>query len=160
MSEARGKETIMTPTDGTQNSAGKRADVGYGRPPVEHQFKPGQPRPPRKVKSKDDLSKSPLAALWKVLQDQRRVELKGKAVWISNAELILRKAFEFAEKDASPTISGLVAELMLVGEDSPGSETRDRTIFDENATPGSVTYLVSERPGNDSTLPFADGSAP
>lgn len=131
----------------TEKSADRRVDVGYCRPPVEHQFKPGQKRPPRKAKAKEKTSKSPLEALWRVLHERRRLVVNGKAVWMSNAELILRKGFEFAEKDDNPTISSLMAHLMLVGEDPRDLETPDKTIFDRNATPGSITYLVRTRPG-------------
>lgn len=138
----------------TENSADRRGDVGYCRPPVEHQFKPGQKPPPRKAKAKKKPTKSPLEALWRVLHEQRRLVVNGKAVWMSNAELILRKGFEFAEKDDNPTISRLMADLMLVGEDPQHLETPDQTIFDRNATPGSITYVVRTRPGEEALGTF------
>lgn len=136
-----------------ESNAVRRGDVGYCRPPVEHQFKSGQKPPPRRAKAKKKPSKSPLDAFWKVLHEQRRIIVNGKAVWMSNAELIVRKGFEFAEKDDNPTISNLVADLMLAGEDAQELTTPNQTIFDPNATPGSTTYRVRTRPGAEGAQP-------
>lgn len=130
------------------STTARSKNVGYCRPPVEHQFKPGQKPPPRKAKPKKEQFKSSLEALWKVLHEQRRLMVNGKVVWMSNAELIVRKAFKCAEKDDSPTISSLVGELMLVG-DNQTLETPDQTLMDPDATPGSNTYLVETRPGDE-----------
>ena len=146
----------MTQGSDTKSTAGKRRDVGYGRPPVEHQFKPGQKPPPRKAKAKKEPFKSPLAALWKVLQEQRRIVVNGKAIWLSNAELILRTGFELAEKDDNATISRLVADLMLVGEDPQQLESAHQTVFDEDAVAGSMTYVVRKGPGNQGPLTYSE----
>ncbi len=74
----------------------KRADVGYKRPPAEHQFKKGQKPPSRKLKGKA-VGFSPTEILWDVLREQRRVTIDGKVRWISNADLIWRKAMQLAE---------------------------------------------------------------
>lgn len=96
----------------------KRTDVGYKRPPIETRFKKGQKPPPRKKKTTPSFDAKEL--LWMILQERRRVVIEGKAVWLTNAELIGRRAFIEAEK-GSPVLLRLVNQFILSvepGEDS------------------------------------------
>src|SRR3954447_16775506 len=97
--------------------AAPRADVGYKRPPIEHQFRKGQKPPPRKKKPVAELDATML--FWKVLQEPRRAKINGKASWVTSAELIVRCAYTQAEKGSS-TLQRLLNELLLNG-DAEGS---------------------------------------
>lgn len=91
----------------------KRTDVGYKRPPPEHQFKKGQKPKPRKKAAQEPPTSGSL--LWRILREERRVVIDGKAQYRSNAELLLRKAFELADK-GNPAMSQLLAEMLLAKE--------------------------------------------
>lgn len=101
----------MTTLPNVPEAKFKRTDVGYKRPPVEHQFRKGQKPPPRKAKE-TSAKLSPIEILWHILKDCRPVVRKGKRVWISNTELILHKAFELAER-GNPTMQRAVTALLL-----------------------------------------------
>ena len=103
----------MSSDNGEQARSAKRSDVGYKRPPIETRFKKGQKRPPRKKKVVAQLSARDL--FWKVLQERRRVVIDGKPLWLSNTDLIARRAFLEAEK-GSPVLSRLLNQLLLAAE--------------------------------------------
>jgi hypothetical protein len=65
-------------------SGAERAEVGYKRPPREHQFKKGHKPPPRKKKEGAEVRISEI--LRKVLHEPRRVAINGKVCWVSGAE--------------------------------------------------------------------------
>ncbi len=88
----------------------KRTDVGYGRPPVEWQFKKGQKPPPRRKRSVEELSFADL--FWQILQERRKTMLKGRPAWSTNAELIVRRAYMEAEK-GSAVLNRLLHQLLL-----------------------------------------------
>ncbi len=96
-----------------QPPKGKRTDVGYKRPPPETRFRKGQKPPPRKKKVVTPFSARDL--FWKVLQERRRVVIEGKPRWLSNADLIARRAYLEAEK-GSPVLSRLLNQLLLAAE--------------------------------------------
>jgi hypothetical protein len=104
----------------------KRSDVGYKRPPIETRFKKGQKRPPRKKKVVGQFSTRDL--FWKVLQERRRVVIDGKPAWLSNADLIARRAFLEAEK-GSPVLSRLLNQLLLAA-DAPAEDEMPEVIWD------------------------------
>lgn len=82
---------------GDAGEPAKRQDVGYKRPPPEHRFKAGQKPPPRKKKAVPD--EVPISEiLRKVLHEPRRATIGGKVKWVSSAELVIRKAYQEAEK--------------------------------------------------------------
>lgn len=113
-----------------------RNDVGYKRPPKEHQFKPGQKPPPRKKRKQPVEGEMPSDILWKLLHEQRRIASGGKVTWISGAELIFRRAFTLAE-EGNATMGRLVVELVLAGEKAP-EEAPERFVFDPD---GPNQYL-------------------
>lgn len=100
----------MGPSDVPAKTA-KRTDVGYGRPPRERQFKKGEKPPPRK--KKDVPREVPMSeAFRKVLEEERRVIIGGKAQWLTAADLVMKRAWQEAEK-GSPTLRREVIRLML-----------------------------------------------
>jgi len=96
-------------TNGLGTTA-KRTDVGYRRPPVEHQFKPGQKPPPRKKRERTTLGTT--QTLTMILAEKRRLVRGNKVRWYSNAELIIEVAFQLAEKGNSTVMRALADYLM------------------------------------------------
>ena len=117
--------------------SGKRSDVGYGRPPPEHRFKKGQKPPARK--KKDKPTKVQLReVLRKVLQERHRVVLNGKTRWVSAVELVLRRAYQEAEK-GNATLRRELTTLLFSSEER-GAEPAMLVIADPTA-PSSATGL-------------------
>lgn len=86
-------------------------EVGYKKPPVEHQFKKGEKRKPRK---KPDAGAVSLTEIyWRILQERHRVPRGSKFVWMTKAELILEQAFQLAER-GNPTLNRRLMDLLLV----------------------------------------------
>jgi hypothetical protein len=104
VSETSSEET------GWEDTPGKRSDVGYKRPPKEHQFKKGQKPPPRRKKDSPAINEVHL--FWRVLQEPRRAKINGKPKWVTATELIVRRAFIEAEKGSS-TVQRLLNQLLL-----------------------------------------------
>ena len=103
-------------------SSGKRTDVGYKRPPREHQFKKGHKPKPRKTKPREtELGIGDL--LWKVLQEERRAITGNKITWMSAAEALIRKAYELADK-GNPTMRRRISELLMRLE-KPGGDSQE-----------------------------------
>lgn len=88
--------------------------VGYKRPPQEHRFKKGGRPPPRKPKP-DPREETPGDILWRVLQEQRRITNGQKVQWVSNAQLIVRRAFELTNK-GNNALGRLLIGLTMAGE--------------------------------------------
>ena len=113
--------------------AAKRSDVGFKRPPVEHQFKKGQPRPPRKKEV--DPAQVPLSkTLHKVLSEPRRVVIAGKVRWISAADLVVKRAWQEAEK-GSATLRREIMRLLLSCE-APSADLAPLIVVDPSAPLG------------------------
>lgn len=92
----------------------KRTDVGYKRPPREHQFKPGnKPSPRRRKKEPKQLSTAEL--LWSILQEEVRTVSGRRVSWMTKAEVLYRKAHELADR-GSPAMRHLIMELMMRNE--------------------------------------------
>ena len=100
----------MNPSD-VPTTTGKRSDVGYKRPPPEYQFKKNEKPPPRK--KKEAPREVPMSeAFRKVLEEERRVEIGGKPQWLTAADLVMKRAWQEAEK-GSPTLRREIVRLML-----------------------------------------------
>lgn len=94
----------------------KRQDVGYQRPPPEHRFKKGQKPPPRKKKAVPD--EVPISEiLRKVLHEPRRATISGRVMWVTGGELVIRKAYQEAEKGKA-MLRRELARLLLSLESS------------------------------------------
>ena len=103
----------------------RRSDVGYGRPPAEHQFKKGQKPPPRKRRKKPQESAQ--VVLWRILKELKRVEINGKPMWLPMSEIIMRKAFMLAD-EGHPSIQRLLTDIALANaEDDEEAQPRIET---------------------------------
>gem|GEM_PF-2611572 len=115
----------------------KRSDVGYKRPPREHQFKKGQKPPPRK--KKDPLREVPTRETFrKILDEPRRVVEGDKVRWLTVADLVIRRAWHEAEK-GSVTLRRAILRLVMSSE-GPGPEQAPLVVTDPSA-PASATEL-------------------
>ena len=113
----------------------KRSDVGYKRPPREHQFKEGETPPPRK--KKDTRREVPVSETFrKVLEEQRRVVVGRKVRWVTGAELVMMRAWQEAEK-GSATLRREMLRLSLSSEE-PAPEQALLVVTDPSA-PASAT---------------------
>lgn len=94
--------------------SGKRCDVGYKRPPPEHQFRKGERPPPRK--KKDQSGVVPMSeTMRKVLEEERRVTIGGEVLWLTTADLVMKRAWQEAEKGSS-TLRRELIRLMMSSE--------------------------------------------
>ena len=93
----------------SQNNV-RRTDVGYKRPPVEHQFQPGNKPAPRKKRSAK--SPNPVELLIQILGEEQRVEVAGKVRWYTKGRLLIMVAFKLAEQ-GNPTLSRALAKLLF-----------------------------------------------
>ena len=115
----------------------KRSDVGYKRPPREHQFKEGEKPPPRK--KKDTRREVPVSETFrKVLEEQRRVVVGGKVRWVTCADLVIMRAWQEAEK-GSATLRREMLRLSLSSE-APALEQAPLVVTDPSA-PATATEL-------------------
>lgn len=92
----------------------KRTDVGYKRPPAEHRFAKGHRPAPRKPKPRI-ADETPAGVLWRLLQEERRVQIGKRWTRMSNAELLVRRAHELADTGNS-TMRSLTLELLMRGQ--------------------------------------------
>ena len=116
---------------------GKRIDVGYKRPPVEHQFKPGNKPAPRRKRQ----VKAPNAAalLIKILSQEQRVEIAGKVRWMTKGRLLIMVAFELAEQ-GNPTLSRALAKLLFKGAHSTKVNERLLQLQRQDGTWATMTH--------------------
>ena len=96
-----------------------RLDVGYKRPPAEHQFKAGQKPPPRKPKPPPPANGRDM--LWRLLQEERRVTTNGKTQWMTVAQIIVAQAHSLAEKGNSLCQRLLTRLILGTSEEHDGS---------------------------------------
>ena len=94
----------------------KRTDVGYKRPPIEHQFKPGHKPPPSKKGRPHQ--KTVTQTLMMILREEQRIEINGKPRWITNGALLIEVAFQLAEK-SNPTLSRALVDYLMASEKPP-----------------------------------------
>ena len=118
--------------------AAKRTDVGYKRPPVEHQFKPGQKPPRRKPRAEKPKSFTQLLA--KILAEQRRLKRGNKASWYSNGYLLLEVAFQLAEEGNS-TVARALTEYLIAGDPPAISDDQPLLELDPSGPGGVFTYV-------------------
>ena len=115
----------------------KRSDVGYKRPPREHQFKKGEKPPPRK--KKEAIGQVPMSETFrKILDEPRRVVLGDKVRWLTVADLVMMRAWHEAEK-GSVTLRRAILRLVLSSE-GLGPEQAPLVVTDHTA-PASTTEL-------------------
>jgi hypothetical protein len=110
---------------------GRRTDVGYGRPPVEHQFKPGQSgNKPGRPKG----SKSEATIINELLSRKIKITQNGKTRQISLLEGIHLKFAEDALRGNPKSAAFLLARKQLLESfEQPATatlDTDDRTVFE------------------------------
>lgn len=76
-------------------------DIGYGKPPIQHQFEKGQPRPPRKVKpNKPELMFEDYLA--EELQEPMRIVENGVEQYIPKGKALAKASISGAISDRDP----------------------------------------------------------
>ena len=127
----------MDDGDTKAGNPAKRADVGYRRPPREHQFKKGHKPPPRKKKGQAAEVRMD-QILRKVLHEPRRILISGKPKWVSGAELVILQAYQQAEK-GNRMLRRELAKLLL-SLDARASHDGPEVVTDPSA-PEHATAL-------------------
>lgn len=122
--------------------AKKRTDVGYKRPPVEHQFRAGQKPPPRKKRA--EKPESMTRCLTRILREERRLKKGVKAVWLTNATLLVEVAFQLAEGGNSAVARALTGYLMA-GDAPEAFSDQAQVEFDPDGEPGVFHYVVRRK---------------
>ncbi len=116
----------------------KRTDVGYKRPPVEHQFKAGQKPPPRKKRALVKVSTS--QSLARILAEERRITIGKKASWLPTGHLLIEVAFQLAEKGNS-AVARALADYLLAG-DGPEPSSNETIVEYDRDGPGGVFHYT------------------
>jgi hypothetical protein len=108
---------------GGGHTPGKRADVGYGRPPIEHQFKPGQSGNKRgRLKG----SKNEATIIAELLSRKIEIRENGKARKISLLEAIFLKFAEDALRGNPKAAAFLLnRKLLLESSEQPATAVLD-----------------------------------
>lgn len=119
-------------------STPKRSDVGYKRPPAEHQFKIGQKPPPRKARAQKPLKVS--QSLARILAEERRIKRGGKAHWYPNGYLLIEVAFQLAEEGNS-TVARALAEYLVASEQPDAPNNQPLFELDPDGPPGTRVYV-------------------
>lgn len=120
----------------------KRTDVGYKRPPVEHQYKPGQKQPPRKKHAQKPQSTT--QCLTKIMGEERRLKRGKRARWYTNASLVLEVAFQLAEEGNS-TVSRALADYLMAADKPDAVDNEPRIEHDRDGPSGISRYLERRR---------------
>ncbi len=105
-------------------------EVGYKKPPVDHQFKTGEKRKPRTRSGTGSTSRTEL--YWRILQERHRLPRGSKVVWMTKAELIVEKAFQLAE-GGNPTLNRRLIDLLLVVEPNSDDQLGYKIEIDRDA---------------------------
>ena len=106
--------------------------VGYGKPPVEYQFKKGEKRKARARSGSSSPSHTEL--YWQILQEPHRVTRGSKVVWMTKAELIVEIAFQLAEA-GNRMLRRRLTDLLLAAE----SEASDQLGYKIESDPDAPT---------------------
>ena len=116
---------------GPGEGRGKRTDVGYGRPPPEHQFKPGQSGNKR---GRPKGSKNEATIIRKILDRKIPIRDNGKARKITVLEGILTKAADDALKGKDRAAAFLLNRKQQVESSeqpaAPQLDIDDRKVLD------------------------------
>ena len=126
----------MSKANGGRPTA-KRTDVGYGRPPIEHQFKAGQKPPPRKKCARKPPSVR--QSLTRILGEERRLMIGKKAGWYTNAFLLIEVAFQLAEKGNS-TVSRALADYLMACDAPEAFSDEPKIEYDRDGPGGVFNY--------------------
>lgn len=129
--------TGRKPTD--RRPPGRKPAVGYGRPPVEHQFKPGN----KLAKGRPKGRKNEATIIKDILNRMITVVRNGKPVRMTNAEAMWWKQFERALQGDSKAAL-LLSDRYHKAEDDISQSTEltpdDRAVFE-----ASIEKLLKDR---------------
>jgi hypothetical protein len=110
-------------TPGGAGASGKRTEVRYGRPPVEHQFKPGQSGNKR---GRPKGSKNEATIMSELLNRRIEIRERGRARKATALEGILLRFVEDALKGNPKAATFLLNRKQIVeSSEMPAAETLD-----------------------------------
>lgn len=117
---------------GPAGARGKRTDVGYGRPPPEHQFKPGQSG---NKKGRPIGSKNEAAIISGILNRKIDIRENGRQRKITVLEGILTKVADDALKGKEKSAAFLLnrQQSLETSSEQPANDvldTEDRKVLD------------------------------
>lgn len=123
-------------------SCQKRKDVGYKRPPREHQFKPGGKPPPRKKKVRPP---NVTETLLMILREEHRLMPGGKPRWITTGAMLVEKAYQLAEQ-GNPTLSRALVEYLIASEEPPNATDNQVYLSDPDSKDPGVHHYIRRVP--------------
>lgn len=94
-----------------RNTPGKTYKVGYGRPPPEHQFKPGQPSRNPRGRPRGRVREH---ALLRVMQEKVTVLVEGKRKRITLEEALSRKFVQSAQSGSPQAYKTILQATILL----------------------------------------------
>ena len=103
-------------------------EVGFAKPPKEHQFKPGKSGN-RNGRPLDTVKLA--SVLGKAIQEQREVIIGGRKTRMTNMEIMLRKTMEKANGGDAKSFS-LIMSLLTEHTPELLAELRQRTLESED----------------------------
>jgi hypothetical protein len=125
--------------------------VGYGRPPVEHQYKKGQSGNPKGRphgdRGRDETRQLLRDAMLKEAGRKIRITENGKARRITIAEVVAKKAWQAALNDDTRL---LIPFLRLLFSE----EAAQRKDAEENTACREVELVIYELPNNGRAVPY------
>lgn len=120
----------------------KRKDVGYKRPPREHQFKPGQKPPPRKKKP---TPRNVTQTLEIILREERRLDRGGKPQWITVGAMLVEKAYQLAEQ-GNPTLSRALVDYLMSKETAPSPNQEPVYLYEPDSDFHGIYHYTRQVP--------------
>ena len=115
----------------------KRSDVRYRCPPREHRFTTDN-QPSRRKKKEVPAEMSIIEIFGKILNEERRMELGGKVRWLTRADLVIKRAWQEAERGSAMLRRDLF-KLLLNSE--PSAPEQGFLIVTDPDAPASSTHL-------------------
>ncbi|WP_310540945.1 DUF5681 domain-containing protein [Phenylobacterium sp.] len=94
-----------------QNTPGKTYKVGYGRPPLEHQFKPGQPSRNPRGRPRGRVREH---ALLRLMQEKVTISVEGKRKRMTFEEALSRKFIHTAQSGNPQVYKAILQATILL----------------------------------------------
>jgi hypothetical protein len=126
----------------TQARRSKRTDVGYGRPPREHQFKPGQSGNKR---GRPKGSKNEATIIGDLLDQRIAIRQNGNVKKVTLLEAIFLKAAEEAIKGNLKSAAFLLNRKLVSDSSSDHSETGTVLDIDDQKILENYAQELEER---------------
>lgn len=131
--------------DGDTGARGGDYEVGYGKPPRQYQFKPGQSGNPRGRKKG---SRGLKTELHQVLSEPMTVQMNGHSYTASKQMIVLQSLLARAIKETAAARTVLDLILAIFGAEDRGGE-RERLSARDQALLDAMLQDWSEGPGRD-----------